>query len=79
MRKTIAACLAGVSVALGSCGTSLTADFATQVVGVDGKPLLLDDLAQIANDASLSVEEKRQAFRDLGVEDEKLIDALLDL
>ena len=79
MRKTIAACLAGVSVALGSCGTSLTADFANQVVGVDGKPLILDDLAQIANDASLSVEEKRQAFRDLGVEDEKLIDVLLDL
>ena len=79
MRKTIAACLAGVSVALGSCGTSLTADFANQVVGVDGKPLILDDLAQIANDGSQSVEEKRQAFRDLGVKDEKLINALLDL
>lgn len=79
MRKTIAACLAGVCVLLGSCGTSVTADFANQMVGADGQPLVLDDLAQIANDASLSAEEKRQAFRDLGVEDEKLIDALLDL
>ncbi len=79
MRKTIAACLIGMGVALGSCGTSITADFANQVVGADGQPLNLDDLAQIANDASLSVAEKRQAFRELGVEDEKLIDALLDL
>ncbi len=79
MRKTIAACLIGMGVALGSCGTSITGDFANQVVGEDGQPLVLDDLAQIANDAALSVEEKRQALRELGVEDEKLIDALLDL
>ncbi len=79
MRKTIVACLAVVSVLLGSCGTSVTGDYANQVVGVDGQPLVLDDLTHIANDASLSVEQKRQAFRDLGVEDEKLIDALLDL
>lgn len=79
MRKTIAACLAGVSVLLGSCGTSLTTGFANQLIGADGQPLILDDLTQIANDPSLSVEQKRQAFRDLGVEDEELIDALLDL
>lgn len=79
MRKTIAACIMGMSLALGSCGTSITADFANQIIGADGQPLVLDDLTLIANDASLSVEEKRQAFRDLGIEDEKLIDALLDL
>ena len=79
MRKTIAACLIGMSLALGSCGASITADFANQIVGADGQPLVLDDLAQIANDSSLSIEEKRQAFREMGIENEKLIDALLDL
>ena len=79
MRKTIAACLMGISLALGSCGTSITADVTNQIIGADGQPLVLDDLTKIANDASLSVEQKRQAFRELGIEDEKLIDALLDL
>lgn len=79
MKKTIASFLAGVGVLLGSCGTSVTGDFANLLIGADGQPLILDDLVQIANDASLSVAEKRQAFRELGIEDEKLIDALLDL
>ncbi len=79
MKKTIAAFLAGVGVLLGSCGTSVTGGFSNQLIGADGQPLILDDLVQIANDASLSVAEKREAFRELGIEDEELIDALLDL
>lgn len=79
MNKAIAVCLAGVGLALGGCGTSITTGFANQVVDADGQPLVLDDLETIANDPNLSEEQKRQAMRDLGIEDEELIDALLDL
>ena len=61
------------------CGTSITTAFPNSVIGSDGQPLVLDDLEAIANDPDLSADEKRQAFRDLGILDEELIDALLDL
>ena len=44
-----------------------------------GADFLLDDLRDIANDEDLTQDEKREAFRDLGIEDEDLIDILLTL
>ena len=53
--------------------------FPTSVLGSDGQAIILDDLQAIANDASLSDDEKRDQLRALGIEDEELIDALLGL
>ena len=78
MRKTIAAFLAGVSVLLGSCGASVTTGYANQLIGADGQPLVLDELTQIANDPSLTIEQKRQAFRELGIEDEEVHGVLMN-
>lgn len=67
--------------ALGGCGvfTARNLDFKNAETGEDGQVYVLDDLTKIANDDELTDDEKRQAFRDLGIEDEDLIDALLTL
>ena len=54
-------------------------EYANRLVGVDGQLFTVEDLEAIANDADLTDDEKRQGFRDLGIQDEKLIDALLTL
>jgi hypothetical protein len=54
-------------------------DFPNRLIGSDGQLFTLEDLEAIADDPNLSTQEKRQAFRDLGIEDETLIDALLTL
>lgn len=61
------------------CGAAGPSDFANRLVDGDGQTILLDDLEDIANDEDLSEDEKRQAFRDIGIEDEELIEALLGL
>lgn len=64
---------------LTSCGTTPQTDFPNRLIGADGQEFVLEDLEEIANDARLTDDQKRAAFRDLGIEDEELIDALLDL
>lgn len=64
---------------LASCGSTPQTDFPNRLVGADGQEFVLEDLEEIANNTRLSEEQKRAAFRDLGIEDEELIDALLDL
>lgn len=66
---------------LGGCGvfTARKPDFENAETGDDGQIYVLDDLEEIANDPDLTEDEKREAFRDLGIEDEDLIDALLTL
>lgn len=54
-------------------------EFSNQVRDADGRPILLEDVAAIVDDADLSDDQKRDALRALGVEDETLIDALLTL
>jgi len=54
-------------------------EYANRLIGADGQLFSVEDLEAIANDSHLTVDEKRQAFRDLGIEDEELIDALLRL
>ena len=57
----------------------MTAVSPNRLIGADGQRFVLDDLREIANDDSLTEDEKIDAFRELGIEDEKLIEALLDL
>ena len=67
------------AIALTGCGNAVTSGFPNRLVGADGQRLVLDDLRQIANDSSMSADEKIDAFHELGIEDEKLIGALLEL
>lgn len=66
------------AVFLGACQSGVT-DFANRLVGTDGQRFTVEDLEAIADDPGLTDEEKRQAFRDLGIADEELIEALLTL
>lgn len=68
-----------IGVALPGCGAMNDIDFPNRLVGADGQLFTVEDLEEIANDTSTTDEEKREAFRALGIEDEKLIEALLEL
>jgi hypothetical protein len=63
------------------CGvfTTRKPDFPNAETGENGEVYVLEDLRDIANDPDLTDDEKRQAFRDLGIEDEDVIDGLLTL
>jgi len=63
---------------VGGCQSGVTGS-ANRLVGADGQRFTVQDLQSIANDPDLTDDGKRQAFRDLGIQDEKLIDALLTL
>ncbi len=65
--------------ALAGCGSLIDVEFSNRLVGTDGQLFSVEDLTNIAEDADLSEDGKRQEFRDLGIEDEELINALLDL
>lgn len=54
-------------------------EYANRLIGAQEQLFSVEDLEAIANDADLTDDEKRQAFRDLGIEDEELIGALLTL
>ena len=54
-------------------------EFANQAETTTGRKLFVEDIEEIVNDPDLSAEEKEQALRDLGIEDEDLIGALLTL
>ena len=62
---------------LGACGTINIAEYANSLIGADGQPIFLDDIRAITSDGALSDEQQRTQLRDLGLEDEKLIDALV--
>ncbi len=72
------ACTLGVQAGCGVL-TARKSDFTNAETGEDGQIYVLDDLRSIANDDDLSEAQKRDAFRDLGIEDEDLIAALLEL
>lgn len=77
IRGTIvaAALLAG----LAGCGSLAPNSFPHQLIGADGQPIVLDEVETIVNDTNLSDDEKHEQLRELGIEDEELIDALLTL
>ena len=64
---------------LAGCESGATTTFPNQLVAADGPPIVLDDVEAIVNDTDLSDDEKREQLRELGIEDEELIDALLTL
>ena len=66
------------AVFLGACQSGVT-DFANRLVGTEGQQFTVEDLELIADDPGLTEDEKRQAFRDMGIADEELIEALLTL
>ena len=77
-------CLPIGLVVLGIVASSQTAGcgvfpwyFANAITDPNGNPVTLEQISEIARDPDLSDDEKRQALRDLGIEDEDLIDILL--
>lgn len=80
-RRWIAGLVLGLFVIPTGCGvlTYRKPDFANAETGDNGQIYVLDDLRDIANDEDLTTEEKRDAFRALGIEDADLIEVLLDL
>lgn len=76
MQRILSACWL---LAIAGCGAVSADRFPNQVLGADGQPILLDDLEAIADETGLSDEERREQFRELGIQDEKLIEVLLRL
>jgi hypothetical protein len=66
---------------VGGCGSDVLQELELpdRLIGVDGQVFTVEDLEAISDDSSLSADQKRQAFRDLGIEDPDLIEALLNL
>lgn len=63
------------------CGFIEGPALSNQLFGLDGRVITVADIEEIIFDPELvgNEEETRQRLRDLGIEDEKLIDALLTL
>jgi len=61
------------------CGSAVPTIYAHRVVGAEGQAIDLDEVRKIVTDPGLNDVERRQALRDLGFEDEILIEALLGL
>ena len=72
-RMLVLAALLGLA---SGCGAQ-PASFPNQLRAADGTPVRLEDVQAIVTDDQLTDDEKRQRMRDLGLEDEQLIDALL--
>jgi hypothetical protein len=64
---------------LAGCGSGAPTTFPNQLLDNEEQPILLDDIETIVNDTDLTDDEKREQLRELGIEDEELIDALLTL
>lgn len=77
--RRLLAYLLAASAALSGCGFTVRTTYPNSIIGADGRPLVLDDVRKIVGDLDLSDDQKRQALRDLGLEDEELITALLGL
>jgi len=61
-----------------SCGL-YNSDFPNRLIGAEGQVFFLEDLEAIANNVNLTDDQKREEFRELGIEDERLINLLLEL
>ncbi len=70
---------AALTASTGGCGAFVATTFPNQLISADGEALSVEELEQIAQRLNVSDDEKRDLFRSLGIEDEKLIDALLGL
>ncbi len=59
------------------CGSGVDINFSNRLIGAGGELVVAEDVAWVVEDPTLSDDEKRIVLRDLGIEDEELIDALL--
>lgn len=76
VRRRILVAIALLVLAVG-CWTQPSPSFPNLLRAADGTPILLEDVEAIVTDVQLTADEKRQQLRDLGIEDEELIIALL--
>lgn len=53
-------------------------DFAHCIRNSADECVLFDDVSKVLSDSTLSDDEKRNQLRQIGIQDEKLIDALLN-
>lgn len=77
-RIKFAALAASATCLIGACGNP-PGIFANQIIGADGRPIHLEQIEAIVDDSALTADQRRDALRNLGIHDEKLIDALLTL
>ncbi|UCC28902.1 MAG: hypothetical protein JSU86_11950 [Phycisphaerales bacterium] len=78
--RTIAIIVMAVApLSCNGCGTAVITEFPNAVSGTGGQPIVLEDIQAIVDNPNLADEEKRSQLRDLGIEDEELIEALLTL
>ncbi len=59
------------------CGAVITTEFPNRLIGADGQDIILEDIETIIIEPNLSDGERRFQLRELGIEDEALIEALL--
>ena len=62
-----------------NCGTNLATPYSNRLYGADGQSFVLEDIQAVVNNQHLTDDQKRSELRNLGIEDEDLIDALLTL
>lgn len=64
---------------LAGCGTPIATDFPTAIRDADGNVITAEQVREIVDDPDLSEDRQRDALRELGIADEQLITALLEL
>ena len=81
MKKTSTWAIALTAGMIAGCGMVVTTDYPNRLMGGEGQVFVLEDLEEIADipEIDLGEDGKRALLRDLGIEDEELIDALLGL
>jgi hypothetical protein len=78
--RTVSIVALGLAALLCShCGTDISAESPNRLYGAEGQSFVLEDIGAIVNDRHLTDDQKRSQLRDLGIEDEDLIEALLTL
>lgn len=65
---------------IAGCGTLVVdTDYPNRLVDAAGRTIFLDDVEAIVNNPELTDDQRREQLRALGLQDEELIDALLQL
>ena len=72
------ACVAAIAVSGCGLGVVQVTNYPNAVIGTSGQIILMDDLLEILTD-NIPDDEKRNQFRELGIEDPDLIEALLTM
>ena len=70
-----------LAILMGLCGCGVLSagrsDFPNAARGANGQVVFVEDVDAIIGDATLTADQRRDALRELGIEDEDLIEALL--